>query len=438
MADVDEFDLAEERRETDARPVQRSRHGPWFWTAWAVVLVVVGAGAAPDRPLPLGAGTEQTPRYGILDVDLTVAPAVAWSVGLDAVTAAGWPPLQRVGDVVIAVTDPVTGFDVATGEPRWQLGAPAGVCSITTRVVCTTRSGADGVVTVLDPATGDTEVLRIPGAVHAIALDGGLVVAADVDGGHLMAFDDDGQMLWDTPFEGAAVDSDDGGGGRLLSALVDHLLVVGGGITYAVDTRTGELQPGTWAVWTSALGVGVELAGVEDPRHYWVSSDGEVTTRAEALPMQVDDGVGGDVQIDMVGPLLRATDAEGRELWTLPGEDDADDDRLITFALARLAGVVMTAGVGDDVTVSGHDQLTGDELWRLPAGSWPDTFAGAGTTLLRLSADDAFAALDIRTGDELWRHRLGDVIAVVATPDGATVLTEDALTRLVWPCQPCG
>lgn len=137
----------------------------------------------------------------------------------------------------------------------------------------------------------------------------------------------------------------------------------------------------------------------------------------------------------MNGPLLVASSADGMQLWTVPSEDEEehDDDRIATFAMARLAGVVIAAGVGPDVTVTGHDLITGEELWRLPQG-WPDTFAAAGTTLLRLENGQTIAAMDVHTGAELWRLEMGDEVqGVVAADDAVIVLDDDGLTRFAWP-----
>lgn len=137
------------------------------------------------------------------------------------------------------------GFDAATGEPLWGHPGPIGICGITTRVVCTVREGTDGVVTSIDPATGESETLRIPAVAYAVAVEVGLVVATDSDDDYLMAIDAAGDTIWETPFDAAAADSGEGGVTLPLTlAVIDDLLVVGGPISFAVDIHTGQVQPG--------------------------------------------------------------------------------------------------------------------------------------------------------------------------------------------------
>lgn len=435
MADVDEFDLAEARAQMEPPPPRRrARRGPWLWVACAVMLLVLGVGAAPEHPLPIGAGTEQGEAYGTLDVDLISPPEVAWSTPLDGVETAGWPLLQRLGDVVIVTSDPMIGLDMATGEQRWTLAAAPGACSITMRVTCL-DSSHEGVVMSLDPATGQIENTQVPAAAaHAFAVEGGVVVAVDIDDGRLVKIDGTGVTSWDVPLDAAVIDSEDPYP-WLMAGIVGDLLVVGGPVSYAVDIRTGEVQPhpGQWSIWTSPLGLSVEYIS-DSPIRYLIDSDGRtMTLPANAAPLRVDDGTGADILLQMDGEHLNASFGDGVELWTVPSEHDVADDRHVTFPMARLDGVVVAGGYGDAVVISGHDQITGAELWRLPDGSWPEILAGAGSTMLWLSNSTSLAARDTRSGADLWEQDLGDVLGTVATADGIIVLTASALTRLAWP-----
>ncbi|WP_420112888.1 hypothetical protein, partial [Pseudactinotalea sp.] len=292
-----------------------------------------------------------------------------------------------------------------------------------------------GLITSIDPASGETVTLTVPAAEYAIAVDGGLVVAMDVDRGHIMRVNDADERVWETAFDVAVLDGDTRGWPDLPVALADDILVVGGPLPYAVDVRNGELmtEPARWAVWSTPFGTTAEGVDALGPVRYLIDRDGDVQTmRADGIALRVDDGIGSDVLLKMDGPLLTATSADNIALWMVPDEA-GPSDRIATFAMARLAGVVVAAGVGEVVTVSGHDLVTGEELWRLPEGSWPDTLAGSGSTLLRLENQETLAAMDIRTGDELWQLSTGPVRSVAATDHGMVVLTDGALTSWQWP-----
>lgn len=438
MTEVDEFELVERGTPPTTvrpeQPVRQRRYGPWPWAVLAAALVLAGVWSAPTRPYPpIGVGTEQGPAWAMLAVDLTAPPSVEWSAEVgDLATAI--PVLQRVGDVVILLDDVVAGYDAATGEELWSHDAGDETCTVTSRVVCTMREGGAGVITSIDPTTGKTETLAMPDAVYAIGVDGGLVVAADVDRGHLVRVDPGGEWLWDVPLDAAVHDSSDGGWSSLHVALTGNVLVVGGPLTYAVDVRTGEVMPdpARWSVWATPFGVTAEGVDGLGPVRYLIDPGGEVrSARSDGILLRVDDGIGADVRLEMNGPLLTASYTDDLTLWSVPDEAERED-RIATFAMARLGGVVVAAGVGDGVTVSGHDLITGEELWRLPEGSWPDTLAGSGSTLLRLDDEATLAAMDVRTGAELWRLGTGVVRSVAATDHGVVVLTDDTLTSWEW------
>uniref|UniRef100_UPI003B3A4379 hypothetical protein n=1 Tax=Pseudactinotalea sp. TaxID=1926260 RepID=UPI003B3A4379 len=185
MTDVEEFDLVEHSPPpTPVGQTRPRRSAPWSWAALAAVLVLAGVASAPDRPYPsIGVGTAQGTSAAVLELDLTVPAVPAWSTEIELATPI--PVLRPVGDVVIVLDEVVTGYDPATGEPLWRHDAVGETCAVTSQVVCTARDGV-GLITSIDPASGETVTLTIPEAEYAIAVDGGLVVAMDVDRGHIM------------------------------------------------------------------------------------------------------------------------------------------------------------------------------------------------------------------------------------------------------------
>lgn len=425
MAAVEEFELVDDAAATpeEVRTGRRRRSRPAPWAAVAVALVIGGAAAA--TPVPVVHGRGDGLDIGLLDLDLSAPPTIAWQTG-----ALRHPGILDAGNghaVLVAGDDGTSrtfvGIDLAEGSEIWRHVDDTGTCQDAAPVVCVEAPGsAAATIVVIDGSDGSRHELGYPGALGAATAGDDLVVveATGTSVEEVVLVEPDSSERWRAEVDAAQTQSD----------LVWAPLRVGDGVVLlempgvALDLDDGTV---TTVPWFNHDGFHVEQLGDE----LVVSSpDGRVTIDASESVLWVDDDVGGPVRLEQeAGDLVVAATlrADGTELWR--------SSNGLCYAMARLQGaVVMECWGTSDAGVFGVDELTGERLWKQSGAGWP-VVASASTIVLMDYSLERLVAVDPDDGSTLWSFEVpgSDLTgSLTPLPDGVLISTETAVLKLVW------
>lgn len=446
MTPVEEFEAAgdpAEKRVTDTPRRRRSRLAPWVATSVALVLV----GAATTTPVIPGRGTGLD--FGLLDLDLTAPPTVAWeSAELELLGLVG-----TAGDRAVTLAEEpdgnrsYLGIDLADGTEVWRYLDEGHTCQHALPLVCVQEAGSlSAQVVTVDLADGGLGTRPYPGALSAAAAGDDLVVVVKTEtlDEDVVLLEPDGTERWRVPVD--VVDTQAGFMRvpiQVSETGVTHIAVGAASLVFdpvldtvppldspvvTLELETGEQQTGGAATF-SAKGF---ILDYSDGDVVITGPDGRVTVRDTEQIMH-DDDLGGPVRLEITAAAefldaattvasIRATE---EELWRSdPG----------CFPGARLRGIVVLYCFGGTEVLVGVDELTGEQLWKVRELSWvlamsPDTLVvtdSAGATLV---------GVDPRDGRRLWSVAVygGDAVSrSVAIDGGVLLMIGSRMVRLAW------
>lgn len=421
MPAVEEFDLAEAEASRDDEPPRRRRHRAWGWAAGAAALVAAGVVAAPPNGIPLGVIPQD--QVAMIAVDASAPPREVWRVDTGT-WHGGERNLWVVGGTVLAVGDTVQGIDLASGDVRWEHDVSTASCTVHDAVSCVVAAGSPDAVVVRITLDGSTMGTPAPGAVRAVDVGGDLIVLTTDADQQVRRLRPDGTVVWSAALPAEVTSNDIPREWISMDVLGDRLYVGGAVVaTYAVtDGSLVEDEP-VAGVFRMPYGYLVYQGSRVDtlPGVALVDPDGSV--RLSDIRMAPDDDPGSTVQISReVGTLVTRGD---EVLW----QDQQG------YAIARLAGVLVLRQWepdGDEERLSGHDLLTGEQLWERAGAS--QLVAGGGSAALAWGTSaGGLSGLDVRTGEELWSLSMGFTPAAsVLLPDGMILFDGGDIVRLGW------
>lgn len=386
-----EFGIDAEPAASTSAPQRRTRGArPFFWTAAALALVLVGtATATPVSYLggPIGIS------IGVSDLDLREPPTVAWEVSL------AYASLFGSSEEVVVVSESATGLDQAlvgiaieNGDELWRLDDPDRSCHIGEGITCVADPGSDDATVVhVDIDTGATERTAAPGAVAAITLVDGRLLAYETgfEDEQLVRLDPDGVEVWD-----------------IMTDVLDTASTPSW--TYmSVEPGSGTVNTldGSFDLTTGAPSFETVAYALDDGVHYIVdgddarvrTADAEVVIDRDEVLASVTDAIGGPVRLYESGDGgYRAEDrGSGRTLWTFEQRDCQPH--------LQLRGIVLMVCWGYEGYGSvALDERTGETLWQLDEVSWPQQ-ASPDTVLMVTQRNSAMIGVDLHTGRERWR-----------------------------------
>lgn len=422
MPAVEEFDLAEAEASRDDEPPRRRRHRAWVWAAGAAALVAAGVVAAPPNGIPLGVIPQD--QVAMIAVDASAPPREVWRVDTGT-WHGGERNLWVVGGTVLAVGDTVQGIDLASGDVRWEHDVSTASCTVHDAVSCVVAAGTPDAVVVRITLDGSTMGTPAPGAVRAVDVGSDLIVLAASDSDQqLLRLRPDGTVVWTAPLPADVTSNDIPREWISMDVLGDRLYVGGGGVAMfdITDSSLVEDDPIT-AVFRGPYGYLLYRGydGDGPPTTTLVDRDGSV--RLSDIRMAPDDDPGSPVQISReVGTLVTRGD---EVLW----QDQQG------YAIARVAGVLVLRQWepdSDEERLSGHDLLTGEQLWERIGAS--QLVVGGGDAVLAWDVPQGgLAGIDVLTGEELWSLGMGFTPAAsVLLPDGMILFDGGDIVRLGW------
>lgn len=420
MVAVDEFELDGDDAEVLPAAPRRRWSRPLPWIAASVALVLVGAAAA--TPFPIIPGRGDGLEFGLLDLDLSTTPTVAWeTLGLEypqIVDAAGDRAVVINADQGVSRT--YLGIDLTDGGEVWRHVVAGNACQFEVPLVCVEGGGSLGAqVVVFDTDDGGRTSRPHPGAI-AVAAAGDDLVVVEATGGmeeDVVLVEPDGGERWRV-----AVDAADE-----IDPMWVPLWVSGRGVTLGfagvtLDLESGEQTTESYGTWN---GFALEQQG--DDEIVATGPSGSVTVSATEHLLLYDDDFGGPVRLESADSgVIASLRSDATELWRSNGADCSP--------IGRLHGVVVMRCYGPQVTgLIGLDEFSGERLWHLPGASW--LVAASRDTVVALDEQqDLVLGVDPRTGATPWSVPMsgGSPMGSVAIEGGLLVATQTGLMRLVW------
>ena len=280
--------------------------------------------------------------------------------------------LVVVRDVAVAVTDGgLSGYDVTTGEVRWESDAaavvPEALATDRREIFAATRDASGIALSTIDPRDGAVEPL------------GTIFSSADPNaGGIALEFDRSAERE----------------GGQILYALTRAAL-------YAFDPQTGA------EVWRAPVNTNGQFDEPELRERPWVPS-------LEAI-------AGAAFVVGRDGLICRYAASSGEEVWTTCQQFPADLEAAPSL-YARDARVV----VASPDAIAAFDYTNGLPQWsRTLADELEPSLAGSPGLTYVVREDGMLRALDHDSGLERWRAQdVSNATALLADQDGVYVGSE--------------
>lgn len=423
MAAVDEFELVDDDVE-QAPAVERSRRKahPLPWVAASVALMLIGAVAA--TPFPVVPGRGDGLELGLVDLDLSVEPTVAWeSLGLE------YPEIvDTAGDRAVIITSnqgdsrTYLGLDLADGTEVWRYFDGGNTCQYDLPLVCIEGAGSPSAqIVLLDTDDGSLTTRAHPSAISATVAGDDLVVIEDTDRADedVVLVEPDGSERWRV-----AVDAAD----ELTFPVWAPMWISGTSVSLGVSGVTLDLETGEQTTQTFPTWNGLTLQMQDDGSTLVTGPEGSFTLSADEGLLQYDDDLGGPVRLEYAETgVVASLRSDGTELWRSAGPD--------CFPTGRLRGVVIMQCYGPQTSgLVGIDEITGERLWHLPGTSW--VVAASREHLVALDeVQDVVIGVDPRDGTVPWSVPMdggSPMGSAIALDDGLLVATETEVMRLVW------
>lgn len=379
----------------------RGRDAAWRWVAVAALLTGAGLVAAPPHPSTDGIN---------LVASLAAPPTLRWEAPLTHPLPNARLDAEVLDDVVTVTTDAtVTGYDVGTGEQRWQVAVDQGRCTYQDEVVCVSGRGSAARVVAVEPGTGVVDVTALPDAAWALRVGDDLVsLIYSQRTQEVVRLGPGGDQLWSTevPYQPGI-----GGAARgyPFARICDRLYVgTAGPVILDLDDGATLARPLLLRYDPSGIyGFGFN----ETWWHLW--SGEQLTLTEGAARLAVDDDVGSriDVLVSAATGVAQLVEGSSEPLWS-GGE----------LPIARLDGVLVTVDDGGAET-HGVDLTSGDLLWTAELMTCP--CLGSGDTLLVTGSStmpSGLTAVDVRTGLPVWQLAFPPATSMVELVDGGVVV----------------
>lgn len=420
MTAVDEFDVAEASAVPLAPPRRRDHRAAWPWLAAAVIMVLGGLTAAQ----PMGWSWQ----VGIIDADLSVAPAQDWRATVD-LGDDGILRATVVGRAVVLEGDAaVVALDARTGKEQWRLPGDRLTCDVAPLVTCVRRFADAVEVVTIDSQSGETTTTSgSDDLAAAVAVAGGLALLEITGTGLLVTRrSPDGSDLWSTPIDNDPL----AGTPEVALGALASLLYVSGSQFAVIDLESGGVlaEPLAVSEYDGTLVATGLPAGDRELHTTLTTASDRTLTRPVSMPfIPVDDTVDDAVAVGRSKDVLSATDTtSGEVIWQVVVPNAAQP-------IARLTGTLV---VEDLVNSPGHtlglDLATGRQLWERDAVGY-QCWGGSHVLVCTDLGFDGLLAIDVRTGAELWRLPLRiTTLPLQATDAGLFTIDGSDLVRYRW------